>query len=59
VYHAKWILLNNFAKGLIDDATYNLAKLVDLAILDKLEILYLGGCCIHYKQFYQNLEQKS
>jgi hypothetical protein len=42
MYHANWFLLNNFAERLINDAAYNLAKLVDLAVLDKSKILYLG-----------------
>jgi hypothetical protein len=59
VYHANWFLLNSFAELLINDAACNLAKLVDLAVLDKSDFIYLGGCCIHYRQLYQDPEQKS
>jgi hypothetical protein len=59
MYHANWFLLNNFAELLTNDAACNLAKLVDLIVLDKSEILYLGGCCIHYMQLYQDPKQKS
>ncbi len=42
VFYVNWFLLNNFVERLIRDEAHNLAKSVDLVVLDKSEILYLG-----------------
>jgi len=49
----------NFVEWLIRDEARKLAKSVDLAILDKSEILYLGRCWIRYRQRYRYRERKS
>jgi hypothetical protein len=49
----------NFVEWLIRDEAHKLAKSVDLAVLDKSEILYLGRCWIRYRQRYRYRERKS